>query len=57
MWILVLTLIATSSNGGMSVAGVPGFLSEASCKAAADAWLKQNQGSGWSNKTALCAKA
>lgn len=57
-WILILTIVGFTTQSGQSVMGVPGFTSEVSCMAAANAWIAQAaaaEGSG--AKRALCVKA
>jgi hypothetical protein len=58
MWILILTLVASSSSTGQTLAAVPGFTSESSCMAAAENWIKLVKASGdFRQPRALCAKA
>jgi hypothetical protein len=59
MWILILSILAYSSQGGSSVSSVPGFTSEQSCMVAANVWLShaRNQYQGIYTAKALCVKA
>lgn len=38
MWILILTLLSSSSSVGQTMVAVPGFTSKAACLAAANKW-------------------
>lgn len=58
MWILVLSILGSSSQSGQAVTGVPGFATEVACMTAANAWLKQTasvDASGY--RRALCVKS
>lgn len=58
MWILILTMVATHHYGGSSISTTPPFRDEASCMAAANAWLKQVANNYPAQRpTALCVKA
>ena len=58
MWILILTLTSTISQGGHAITAVPGFTSEKSCMVAANAWVAETRDARASAYArALCVKA
>ena len=58
MWILILTLVVSSSSNGQTVAAVPGFTSEQSCIAAANFWQQQVRKTGdFRLAVGVCARA
>jgi hypothetical protein len=58
MWILILTLVSSSTSTGQSVAAVPGFTSEQACISAATAWQQQVRKTGeFRLAVGVCARA
>lgn len=56
-WILILTIWAQSSSAGSAMTQVGPFHDNASCKAAAAAWLEANyQKSRLAEYSAICAQ-
>ncbi len=57
MWVMILTLLGTSLHTGPAVTVVPGFSTEATCMAAAHAWIGQLKGNLYTNRAlALCVQ-
>lgn len=55
MWALILTLaIHVNSGASPAITSVQGFKSEVTCKAAADAWLKDMKHNATEVRSALC---
>ena len=58
MWILILTLVTTSSSTGQAITAVPGFTSEQTCIAAANFWTQQvRKTSDFRLAVGVCARA
>lgn len=58
MWILILTLVASSSSTGQAISSVPGFTSQQACLAAGNFWGEQVRKTGeFRLPVAVCVKA
>lgn len=53
-WVLVLAIMAPGTQGGSSIAAIPGFSSLERCKTAAELWKKGLPTSSWSSVSAIC---
>lgn len=57
-WVLILTLVGSTSQSGQAIEQIPGFYSATDCKVAGNGWIKKMQDSG-SEATiprAICVK-
>lgn len=58
MWILILTLVASNTSAGQSIAAVSGFTSEQACISAGNNWQQQvSKTGGFRVAIPVCAKA
>jgi len=55
MWILILTLVSPTVQGGNSIASVPGFTSEQTCLVAAKHWVREKPVPS-AKESAICVK-
>lgn len=54
-WILILTLLGSTSQSGQAIAVIPGFKSLAECQAVGSVWLREAK-FGAGRPTAVCAE-